>query len=91
MYSFLRNLLFCLPAETSHAVTLPLLDLAHGVGATGLLARPPVPQEVEVMGLRFANPVGLAAGLDKNADHIDALAALGFGFIEVAASGCRPQ
>lgn len=91
MYSFLRNLLFCLPAETSHTITLPLLDLAHGIGATGLIARRPVSREVEVMGLRFPNPVGLAAGLDKNADHIDALAALGFGFIEVGTLTPRPQ
>lgn len=91
MYSFLRNLLFCLPAETSHSVTLPLLDLAHAVGAGRLLAKPPTVAEVEVMGLRFPNPVGLAAGLDKNADHIDALAALGFGFIEVGTLTPRPQ
>ena len=91
MYSFLRNLLFCLPAETSHTVTLPLLDLAHAIGAGGLLAKPPAAAQVDVMGLRFPNPVGLAAGLDKNADHIDALAALGFGFIEIGTLTPRPQ
>jgi len=91
VYSFLRNLLFCLPAETSHSVTLPLLDAAHAIGAAGLLAKPPAAAQVEVMGLRFPNPVGLAAGLDKNADHIDALAALGFGFIEVGTLTPRPQ
>ena len=84
MYSLLRNLLFCLPAEASHTLTLPLLDVARATGLIGLVAgRPAVSDPVSVMGLTFPNPVGLAAGLDKNADHIDALAALGFGFIEV--------
>ncbi len=92
MYSLLRNLLFCLPAEASHTLTLPLLDVARATGLIGLVAgRPPVSDPVSVMGLNFPNPVGLAAGLDKNADHIDALAALGFGFIEVGTLTPRPQ
>jgi dihydroorotate dehydrogenase len=49
------------------------------------------PDPVQVMGLSFPNPVGLAAGLDKNGDHIDALAALGFGFIEIGTVTPRPQ
>lgn len=92
MYSFLRNLLFCLPAETSHTVTLPLLDAAYKLGLLGLVAsKPAAAPPVEVMGLQFPNPVGLAAGLDKNADHIDALGALGFGFLEVGTLTPRPQ
>lgn len=92
MYSLLRNLLFCLPAEASHTVTLPLLDAARATGLIGLVAgRPALSDPVSVMGLSFPNPVGLAAGLDKNADHIDALAALGFGFIEVGTLTPRPQ
>ncbi|MDO8271283.1 MAG: quinone-dependent dihydroorotate dehydrogenase [Gammaproteobacteria bacterium] len=92
MYSLLRNLLFCLPAEASHTLTLPLLDVAKATGLIGLVAgRPVVSDPVSVMGLKFPNPVGLAAGLDKNADHIDALAALGFGFIEVGTLTPRPQ
>ncbi len=92
MYSLLRNLLFCLPAEASHTLTLPLLDVARATGLIGLVAgSPPVSDPVSVMGLNFPNPVGLAAGLDKNADHIDALAALGFGFIEVGTLTPRPQ
>ncbi len=92
MYSLLRNLLFCLPAEASHTVTLPLLDAARATGLIGLVAgRPALSDPVSVMGLNFPNPVGLAAGLDKNADHIDALAALGFGFIEVGTLTPRPQ
>jgi len=46
---------------------------------------------VEVFGMTFRNPVGLAAGLDKNGDYIDALAALGFGFIEVGTVTPKPQ
>ncbi|MDX1633926.1 MAG: quinone-dependent dihydroorotate dehydrogenase [Marinobacter sp.] len=83
MYGLLRSLLFRLPPERAHDLTLKCLDLAE---ATGLLKSlsPNVPDHpVDVMGLRFPNPVGLAAGLDKNADHVDALASLGFGFIEV--------
>lgn len=92
MYSLLRNLLFCLPAEASHTVTLPLLDAARATGLIGLVAgRPALSDPVSVMGLNFPNPVGLAAGLDKSADHIDALAALGFGFIEVGTLTPRPQ
>ncbi|MDO9317219.1 MAG: quinone-dependent dihydroorotate dehydrogenase [Gammaproteobacteria bacterium] len=92
MYSLLRNLLFCLPAEASHTLTLPLLDVARATGLIGLVAGHPVVSDpVSVMGLKFPNPVGLAAGLDKNAEHIDALAALGFGFIEVGTLTPRPQ
>lgn len=92
MYSLLRTLLFTLPAETSHSVTLPLLDIAARTGMVRLLASPPAYAAPRtVMGLQFPNPVGLAAGLDKNADHIDALAALGFGFIEVGTLTPRPQ
>ena len=92
MYNLLRKLLFCLPAEASHTLTLPLLDAAHATGLIGLIAaRPSDAAPVTVMGLNFPNPVGLAAGLDKNADHIDALAALGFGFLEVGTLTPRPQ
>lgn len=92
MYKLLRKFLFTLPAEASHTLTLPLLDLAQKTGIIRLLVssqRASFP--VDVMGLRFPNPVGIAAGLDKNAEHIDALAALGFGFIEVGTLTPRPQ
>ncbi len=92
MYSLLRPLLFTLPAETSHTLTLPLLDMAAGTGLIRLLASQPSHATArQVMGLQFPNAVGLAAGLDKNAEHIDALAALGFGFIEVGTLTPRPQ
>ncbi|MGC8121887.1 quinone-dependent dihydroorotate dehydrogenase [Marinobacter sp. VGCF2001] len=83
MYGLLRNLLFRLPAEQAHNLTLGGLDVAQKLGVLGALTKSPAPCPVNVMGLEFPNPVGLAAGLDKNADHIDALGALGFGFIEV--------
>src|SRR5690242_1344627 len=72
-------------------MTLALLDIAHACGIDRLAA-PDVPDlPVRIMGLEFPNPVGLAAGLDKNGEHIDALAALGFGFIEVGTVTPRPQ
>lgn len=88
MYSLLRPLLFKLDPETAHAVTLKSLDLLHKAGAlNGNMIEAPV----ELMGLRFPNRVGLAAGLDKNGDHLDALGALGFGFVEVGTVTPRPQ
>ncbi|WP_372964013.1 quinone-dependent dihydroorotate dehydrogenase [Marinobacter sp.] len=83
MYPVLRNLLFRLPPEQAHNFALKGMDIAQKLGMLGLFSRHPAPCPVNVMGLEFPNPVGLAAGLDKNADHLDALGALGFGFIEV--------
>ena len=69
-----------------------MLDLSHQLGFLPLLrGKPASARPVEIMGIEFPSPVGLAAGLDKNADHIDALAALGFGFIEVGTLTPRPQ
>lgn len=83
MYSLARSLLFRLDAETAHGVALRGLDAAARLGLAGRLGGERVEDPVELMGLRFPNRVGLAAGLDKNADHLDALGALGFGFVEV--------
>ena len=90
MYQRLRDLLFLLPAETSHHLSLDSLKLA---GKTGLLGKPEalLGKAVTVMGIDFPNPIGLAAGLDKNGEYIDALAALGFGFVEVGTVTPRPQ
>lgn len=82
MYPLIRPLLFSLDPEASHAVSMQAVELAAKSGLARLLY-PPVNKPVELMGLTFANRVGLAAGLDKDADHLDALGALGFGFIEV--------
>ncbi len=91
LYSLLRLFLFLLPAETSHDLGLKGLRLLHSLGLAGLL-KPEVPAApVTVFGLLFDNPVGLAAGLDKNADYLDALGALGFGFVEVGTVTPKPQ
>ncbi len=91
MYALAKPLLFALDAERAHHLSLRALDLAQACGAIGLLARPPAPLPVSAFGLSFPNPVGLAAGLDKNAAHIDALGALGFGFVEVGTVTPKPQ
>lgn len=91
LYRLLRPLLFRLDPETAHNLTLGGMARLHALGLLRPLlpAVPPLP--VRVMGLDFPNPVGLAAGLDKNGEAIDAWAALGFGFIEVGAVTPRPQ
>lgn len=81
-YSFIRPFLFKKDAETAHHFTLNTLKKAHQLGLTKLLPAP-VTAPKTVMGITFPNSVGLAAGLDKDGAYIDALAALGFGFIEV--------
>lgn len=91
MYSVLRPLLFQFDAERAHDATLRLLDGAHRVGIDALVAKPPAPLPTRLFGLTFPNPVGLGAGLDKNGAHIDALMAMGFGFVEVGTVTPRPQ
>ncbi|MEC9482101.1 MAG: quinone-dependent dihydroorotate dehydrogenase [Halomonas sp.] len=92
MYSLARSLLFRLDAETAHGVSLSTLDALYRLKMTGMLGgKARVDDPVEIMGLHFPNRVGLAAGLDKNADHLDALGALGFGFVEVGTVTPRPQ
>lgn len=90
MYRLIRDLLFLLPAETSHHFTLNSLKLATRLGVAGK-PEPLSGREVKVMGLTFPNPVGLAAGLDKNGEYIDGLATFGFGFIEIGTITPRPQ
>ncbi len=83
MYSLSRPLLFALDPERAHALTLAAIETAYRTGMNPLVALKPKPMPTKVFGLEFANPVGLAAGMDKNGAHIDALASLGFGFIEI--------
>ena len=78
LYSLARPLLFSLDAEQAHNLALPLLRRAAALGLTKLASRP-APDPRTVMGIRFPNPVGLAAGLDKDGAYIDGLASLGFG------------
>jgi len=91
MYPLVRPLLFALEPEAAHYVTLQSLALLSRVGLPPAAGSAPVACAREVMGIRFPNPVGLAAGLDKNGEYIDALARLGFGFIEVGTVTPRPQ
>ncbi len=90
LYPLIRPALFSLDPEDAHKLTLSGLDFAHKLGLLGLLPRA-AGSPVQVMGLDFPNGVGLAAGLDKDGAHIDALAALGFGFIEIGTVTPRPQ
>jgi dihydroorotate dehydrogenase len=91
LYPLLRSVFFALDPETAHRLGMTGVDFLKATGATCLLASAVPPDPVRVMGLDFPNPVGLAAGLDKNGEHIDALAALGFGFIEVGTVTPRAQ
>ena len=92
MYALVRPLLFRLEAEQAHRLTLGGLNAAHRLGLLNLLPdAPPAHTPVRLMGLTFPNRVGLAAGLDKNATCIDAMGALGFGFVEVGTLTPRPQ
>ena len=89
LYSLARPLLFALDAERAHELTLHWSALPLRAGLLRFSRPKPLP--VDAFGLSFPNPVGLAAGLDKNAEHIDALAAMGFGFLEVGTVTPRPQ
>lgn len=97
MYSIARALLFKLSGEASHDLTLKVLNTADKIGVLRLLygVAPELKSSeeavIEVMGIRFPNKVGLAAGLDKNGDHILAMAKLGFGFIEIGTVTPLPQ
>ena len=91
MYGLARPFLFQLDAERAHALGLASLEAAYRSGLNPLLASRPDPLPTKTLGLVFPNPVGLAAGLDKNGAHVDALLALGFGFVEVGTVTPRPQ
>src|SRR5258706_1581968 len=91
LYSLARPLLFQLHPERAHRGTLRALHIAQHIALAGLSAgRSPCSPRI-VMGMVFTNSVGLAAGLDKNGDHIDALGALRFGFIDIGTVTPRPQ
>jgi dihydroorotate dehydrogenase len=92
LYRLVRPFLFSLEPERAHRLTMQMLELAHQTNFVRLFSGGPViPAPRSMMGLSFPNPVGLAAGLDKNGEHVDALAALGFGFIEIGTVTPRPQ
>lgn len=91
MYALSRPFLFAFDAERAHGLGLASLEAAYRSGLNPLIAKAPKPLPTKAFGLTFPNPVGLAAGLDKNGAHIDALLALGFGFVEVGTVTPRPQ
>ena len=82
-YSLARPFLFAMDAETAHEHTLSALAKTQNTPLQAAYAQSRVADPLQLAGLRFANRVGLAAGLDKNARCIDAFAAMGFGFVEV--------
>ena len=91
LYPLIRKFFFALDPELAHGLGMNGIEFLNRAGIACLLAKPVAANPVELMGLTFPNPVGLAAGLDKNGEHIDALASLGFGFIEIGTVTPRPQ
>ncbi|TVS13757.1 MAG: quinone-dependent dihydroorotate dehydrogenase [Wenzhouxiangella sp.] len=91
MYHWLRKGMFLLSPEAAHEVAVHAMAAGRLTGMSRLFSGPRPSRPVELMGLTFPNPVGLAAGFDKNGDYIDALGALGFGHIEVGTVTPRPQ
>jgi dihydroorotate dehydrogenase len=91
IYSLASPLFFQFDAESVHDFTLKSLKNAERLGILRLYPAPPVCQPRQVMGITFPNAIGLAAGLDKNGAVIDAMAALGFGFVEIGTITPRPQ
>lgn len=91
MYSLARPFLFGLDAERAHDLGLSALDRLQRLGLGRLAAARIAPMPTRAFGLQFPNPVGLAAGLDKNGEYIDALFGLGFGHVEVGTVTPRPQ
>ena len=85
LYGLARPLLFALDAENAHLLAL------RTAGIAALFSPPLIRSPVRAMGIDFPNPVGAAAGLDKHAEHVDAIAALGFGFLELGGVTPRPQ
>ena len=91
MYPLIRQLLFKIDPEKSHHLSLNVLSVLEKLHLSGLLAANVADNPKKVMGLTFKNPIGLAAGLDKNGEYIDALASMGFGSIEIGTITPRPQ
>lgn len=90
-YTLLRPWLFSLDPEQAHNITLNNLDRAQRWGLLRCLIEQPVSDPRHLCGITFPNPVGLAAGLDKDGKHIDALGSLGFGFLEIGTVTPKPQ
>lgn len=91
LYPIVRPALFKLDPERAHELTLQQLRFISGTPLEGLIRQSLPSRPVSCMGLTFPNALGLAAGLDKNAECIDAFGAMGFGFVEVGTVTPRPQ
>lgn len=96
MYRLFKPVLFALSPENAHHLTVWLLDLAAATlpgrwWLRRMFGAPSAAPERQLLGLRFSNPVGLAAGFDKDGKHLRGLACLGFGFIEVGTVTPKPQ
>lgn len=90
-YPLLRTVLFMFDPERAHAISMTLLEIVYRLKLSRVLFGKRKHAPVQVLGLEFPNAIGLAAGLDKNGDHIDALAACGFGFVEIGTVTPKPQ
>ncbi len=91
LYSIARNFLFKFSAEQAHDMTISMLKSPASLALKGCFGAKIKDKPVEVMGIKFPNPVGLAAGLDKNGECINAFGAMGFGFVEVGTVTPKPQ
>ena len=91
MYAWLRKGFFSLPPETAHELAMASMKFGGHFGLPRLMAGASVDDPCTLMGIEFPNRVGLAAGLDKNGDHIDALGQLGFGHLELGTVTPKPQ
>jgi len=91
MYNIIRFFLFLFNPEVAHHLAMKSLKIANYLGLLNYVTKKTQSKPRLLMGLKFDNPVGLAAGLDKNAEYIDCLSKLGFGFIEVGTVTPRPQ
>jgi len=91
LYQLARKFLFLLDPEIAHDVSMTMMGSMNRLSAIGMIAPNVASKPVSMMGLNFDNPVGLAAGLDKNGDYFNALGELGFGHVEIGTITPRPQ
>jgi len=91
LYTLLRPLLFQLNPETAHHLSIAILQEATRLDQWNPFLQKPLEKPLELMGLNFPNPIGMAAGFDKNGECLEGLSALGFGFLEVGTVTPRPQ
>ena len=90
-YKIIRKILFMMDAERAHDLSLKMLKIIHQLKLGRVFFGRKYNSGIQVMDIDFPNPVGLAAGLDKNGDYFDALSDCGFGFVEIGTVTPRPQ